>query len=250
MKLKSLITSLVILTIAFITSTSYAQCPWDRVNCAHGCGRFNDANNNGLCDYSEGKTKADTFGTKTVEKKEVAAVEKRNESKQSKRCSGCTHDKCIHSESTESGSNAEASEEDEFKSMDASEVDTTAVSKAELDATTTAEKEKPYSLILISLITFALYAFTWILVKLNKLKLSMHRKIWNVILLCTFLVSCLFGFFLVVQLNYDFVISWYRTVLYWHVQVGIAMTIIAVFHTIWHVKYYVNIFKRKKTPKE
>ena len=250
MKIKSLTSLFLVLTIALTTFNSYAQCPWNRVNCDHGCGRFNDANNNGLCDYSEGKTKADTLRTKTVEKKEVVAVKKKNESKQSERCGGCTHDKCIHFEETEAVPGAETSEEDEFKSMDASEVDTTAVSKAELDATTAAEKKKPYSLILISLVTFALYAFTWILVKFNKLKLSMHRKIWNMILLCTFLVSCLFGFFLVVQLNYDFVISWYRTVLYWHVQVGIAMTIIAVFHTIWHTKYYVNIFKRKKSSKE
>ena len=29
-----------------------AQCPWNRVNCSHGCGRHFDENKDGYCDYS------------------------------------------------------------------------------------------------------------------------------------------------------------------------------------------------------
>jgi len=249
MKKKSLLKILLAITITIAAFTSDAQCRWNRVNCTDGCGRFYDANKNGFCDYSEGKTSIDTPEVKTVVvKKDVAVVKKttQNANNKSERCSGCTHDKCIESEATEAGATAETAEDDEFKSMD-TEVDTTAISKAELDATTAAEKKKPYSLILISALTLGLYFFTWLASGREWIKLATHRRFWNLLLLATFLVSCLFGFFLVIQINYDFVIGWYRTVLYWHVQVGIAMTLIAFFHTIWHTKYYVNMFKRKKS---
>jgi cation transport ATPase len=253
MKKNLLAILLVTFTLMFVSPfiNAQSQCPWGRVNCQHGCGRFLDDNKNGFCDFSE-VNKMDTPEVKTTVVKKEAKVTKKNAQTadhKSDRCTGCPHDKCIESETSAAGSTAETAEDDEFKSMDA-EVDTTAISKAELEATTASEKKKPYSLILISALTLVLYFFTWLAAGREWIKLSTHRRFWNLLLLATFLVSCLFGFFLVIQINYDFVIGWYRTVLYWHVQVGIAMTLIAVFHTIWHTKYYVNIFKRKKTPKE
>jgi len=76
-----------------------------------------------------------------------------------------------------------------------------------------------------------------------------HRRIWNVLLLITFLVSCLFGLLLVIQINYNFAMDIFRTILYWHVQFGIAMSFIAIFHFLWHLKYYLNMFKKKADDK-
>lgn len=243
MKKQLFVTSLMILFI-FTTITSSAQCRKGRINGAHCCGAHIDENKNGICDYLEVQTKDSSDLNVKTEKNEVVvkSVKDSHGCGESKgHCAGCTEKKCLHAESS---TTTESVEEDEFKSMDATEVDTTAMSAKELEIATK-EKEKPYSLILISLISIGLYGFTWLLVKFKKIKLAFHRKIWNLILLLTFLVSCLFGFFLVIQLNYDFVLDWFKTVLYWHVQVGIGMTIIAVFHTIWHTKYYLNMFKRK-----
>ncbi len=72
-----------------------------------------------------------------------------------------------------------------------------------------------------------------------------HRKIWNIMLLITALVSCLLGFFLVIQINYGLKMDWLRTVKYYHVQFGIAMTVIAVFHIFWHLNYWKNIIDRR-----
>lgn len=241
MKKNILFTLLTILLLSLIQNV-HSQCNRGRINGARCCGAHYDANNNGICDYSEvQKDTANDDNSKNVVivKKNVAIDKKKNQ-----RCGGCTEKKCIHKEPAQVDCAAESSDEDEFKTMDETEIDTTTITAKELEAAT-AEKEKPYDLILISLISFGLYGLTWMLVKLKKMKLSKHRKIWNFILLLTFLFSCLFGFFLVVQLNYNFVIEWYKTVLYWHVQVGIAMTIIAFFHTWWHLKYYVNMFKSK-----
>ncbi len=237
----------VFLTLLFTTHSffSSSQCNRGRINGARCCGAHYDANNNGICDYSEVQELKDTV--KVDNSKNVVTAKKNGaiDKEKNQRCGGCTEKKCIHKESAQVDCAAESSDEDEFKSMDETEIDTTAITAKELEETS-AEKSKPYDLILISLLSFGLYGFTWVLVKLKKMKLSLHRKIWNFILLLIFLWSCLFGFFLVIQLNYNFVIEWYKTVLYWHVQVGIAMTIIAFFHSWWHLKYYVNMFKSKK----
>jgi hypothetical protein len=225
-----------------------AQCPWKKVNCKNRCGRFIDENNNSICDLSE-PTKLDTVKEveKTVVVKKQVVVEKVVEVNK-KRCEGCKHEKCVESESVDNAKiteNTTTDGDDEFKSMDSTEVDTTSVVNVN-DASSTEEKDKPYSLIFISSLTVGLYLISWFAKNRKWIKFSTHRRIWNVLLLLTFLISCLFGFFLVIQINYHFVFDWYKTVLYWHVQVGIGMTIVAVLHILWHTKYFVNLFKKRQ----
>lgn len=73
-----------------------------------------------------------------------------------------------------------------------------------------------------------------------------HRKIWNILLLITGLVSCLLGFFLVIQINYNLKMDWLWTIKLYHVQFGIAMTVIMVIHILWHTNYWKSIFNSKK----
>ena len=108
------------------------------------------------------------------------------------------------------------------------------------------KEKKPYDLIWISLVTLGLYAVTLILVKTGRMKLAVHRKIWNFLLLITFLVSCLLGFFLVIQINYHLAWDALATIRYYHVQFGIAMTIVAMLHVLWHIPYFKTYFKKKK----
>lgn len=117
---------------------------------------------------------------------------------------------------------------------------------ADEETSTPVKNKSPYSLILISSITIGLYLLTSILVKVDKLKKATHRKIWNVMLLVTALVSCLLGFFLVIQINYNMKMEWLWTVKLYHVQFGIAMTIIAVIHILWHMNYWKSIVKKNK----
>jgi hypothetical protein len=105
-------------------------------------------------------------------------------------------------------------------------------------------QEPLYDLIFVSSITLGLYFLTLILYKRNIIKRIHHRKLWNLLLLLTFLVSCLFGFFLVIQLNYNVAMSAFKTLMYWHVEIGISMTIIAVIHILWHLTYFKNMLKK------
>lgn len=72
-----------------------------------------------------------------------------------------------------------------------------------------------------------------------------HRRIWNSLLLMTFLVAAVLGLLLAIQVNYKLEWTIIKTILKWHVDFGIGMSFIAIFHFTWHWKFYTNIFKRK-----
>lgn len=94
--------------------------------------------------------------------------------------------------------------------------------------------------------TLFLYLITWLLSRFKVFKKNVHRKLWNVILLISFMVSGLLGLMLVVQINYDVMGDWYSTFMWLHVDFGIVMAIISIFHILWHTKYFATIMKNKK----
>jgi cytochrome bd-type quinol oxidase subunit 2 len=95
----------------------------------------------------------------------------------------------------------------------------------------------------IIIITLILYFTSWILVKFNKMKKMNQRKIWNIALTVTFLISAILGLVLAIQIENKMTNSWFTAFLWWHVEAGIAMTIIAIMHLIWHINYYKIIGK-------
>lgn len=100
-----------------------------------------------------------------------------------------------------------------------------------------------YYFLPIALILFVVYILTYLLVKKKKMKLNHLRKIWNVLLLGTFLISGLFGILLAIIISYRIRLSFYTNLLFWHVEFGIAMAMISFFHIAWHWKYYLRLVK-------
>ncbi len=96
--------------------------------------------------------------------------------------------------------------------------------------------------IVFILITFYLVS---LLISKKKKKIRQHRKIWNILLLITFLISGIFGILLVLRINYGIEIPLYSDLLFWHVEFGIAMTIISIFHITWHWKYFKKMIPKK-----
>lgn len=117
------------------------------------------------------------------------------------------------------------------------------VAAAELEQSS---RESVYNFVPLSLILLALYLLTWLLAKFNKIKLLNHRKLWNWLLLATFLASGLSGIFLVLRINYGFIVSWPFNLLEIHVETGIAMAMISIFHIVWHWPYYLGFLLKKK----
>lgn len=104
-----------------------------------------------------------------------------------------------------------------------------------------------YNFISLSFVLLIFYFVSNNLVKKKKISKINHQRIWNIFLTLSFLISGLLGLMLVARINYGWFSDWYSAMLYWHVEVGIAMTIVSIFHIVWHWPYYKCMFIKKDT---
>ncbi|MFH1559558.1 MAG: hypothetical protein ABIC19_03515, partial [Patescibacteria group bacterium] len=100
------------------------------------------------------------------------------------------------------------------------------------------KQDKKYIFLPLIIILVFSYIATWSLARKKIITLAAHKKLWNYLLLISFLISGFSGLFLVLKVNYGLIIQWPFNLLYWHVELGIAMAAISVFHIIWHWQYY------------
>lgn len=91
-----------------------------------------------------------------------------------------------------------------------------------------------------------IYGVSFWLYRSKRIRLATHRKVWNVLLLATFLITGIFGTILAVQLDYAPTYTWPVNLLFWHVEAGVVMTFISIFHMAWHFKYYKGILKNAR----
>lgn len=100
----------------------------------------------------------------------------------------------------------------------------------------------PYLVIPIALLLLLLYLSSLLLVRLNLLSKTHYRKIWNVALLISFVVTGIFGVLLAIQTNYKLEWPLVKTMLQFHVNFGLAMAFVAALHFFRHIRYYLKIF--------
>lgn len=104
-----------------------------------------------------------------------------------------------------------------------------------------------YNFILISAVLLIVYFLSDYLSRRGILLSGYtHRRIWNVLLFFTFLAAGITGILLTLRLDLRWEIPFIKDVTYWHVETGLAMTIIAFFHLAWHWKYYLSMLGVKK----
>ncbi|MGD9493418.1 MAG: hypothetical protein AB7V36_08675 [Bacteroidales bacterium] len=199
------------------------KCPWDEIDCPGKCGRFFDADGDGFCDYGR-VSKVEKKDT--IVRKDTVAIKKENVA----------------------GTNVIPAEESSKVIVDADsdsvQLESEAVPEIKNEIKTPS-KARSYSLLLITLLCFGFYGFTSFLMELKLFRKFVHRRIWNILLLLTFLTTAVLVIVLVVQINYQLDSSLIRDYLYWHVQFGIAMSVISVIHIFWHWKYFYRIFSKK-----
>ncbi len=90
----------------------------------------------------------------------------------------------------------------------------------------------------IALVLVLMYALGLYLVKKEKITSFHHKKFWNVLLLVTFVITAFTSIFALLRLNYNLVFSFPVNIVFWHIEIGWAMLVISIFHTLWHIKYY------------
>jgi spermidine synthase len=102
-----------------------------------------------------------------------------------------------------------------------------------------------YNFLLIVFIVFSLYFGSLYLVKRGKIELFKQRQFWNLILLVSFLISGTLGLVLAFFIDQKMSIAWYGNMLWIHVELGIVMALIAIFHAFWHLKYFQITIRRQ-----
>ena len=100
----------------------------------------------------------------------------------------------------------------------------------------------------IILIISFFYGFSYLLSIKRIIKVAFHRKIWNVILLVSTIISVFLGIVLILRVDFGIDISFPFNSLFWHVEAGIAMALIAVFHIGWHWRYFQKMLKHAEPP--
>ena len=83
-----------------------------------------------------------------------------------------------------------------------------------------------------------LYFISYFFYRSNIYSLQFHKRLWNYILASAFLLTALAGLILALQITYKWDIPVIKTILKWHVEIGIGLTITGLFHFLWHSSYY------------
>lgn len=202
------------------------KCPWDEIDCPGKCGRFYDSNGDGFCDYGR-LSKVIKPDTQKVIKPDTQVI-----------------NKVAPVDVQPNNSTADTSTKVEINEADV--IDSTQTKTEIVDANSSKPNiQRGYNLIWITLVILLLYLITTLLYKNRFFRKFVHRRIWNIMLLLTFLTTAILGIVLVIQINYNLGTKLILSYLYWHVQFGIAMAIISFIHILWHWKYFINLFTSK-----
>lgn len=103
-----------------------------------------------------------------------------------------------------------------------------------------------YHFLEIFFITLLIYFGGKFLARKLEISFCKEKKFWNIFLLISFIGSAGMGMILVFIRDYDWFSSINFNFLFWHVEFSIVMALFGIFHTLWHLKYYLSIFKREK----
>jgi hypothetical protein len=103
-----------------------------------------------------------------------------------------------------------------------------------------------YYLSPVAIAFLLVYGISFVLYRMKRLKVTTHRKIWNMLLMATFLMCGILGLVLAVLVTRNPPMELPNWLLVWHVETGIAMSFISFFHISWHLRYYLAIVTGKR----
>ena len=266
MILKKIIFTLLVSILIPVTTLAWDDCPYNEIDCPSpgDCNRYIDTDNDGICDHSQPAPEDRNSNAINTEVGEAINSLISGKDLKIKTVNEIAEiyqiDKKIYSEKLSEHLETNIKSENSFqllhdnyglepsaaKDIAASIKFGTQINIPESTESENKQSKRKYHLLLISLLLIILYAITHILAKKKIISVVNHRRIWNVLLLITFLVSGILGILLVIRINFGIAIPLPFNILFWHVEIGIAMFVISIFHTLWHWVYFKNILKIKR----
>ncbi|HEX6915869.1 MAG TPA: DUF4405 domain-containing protein [Chitinophagaceae bacterium] len=243
-----------IVLLLCLTQRSSGQCSDSVINCTGECGQFTDTDKDGFCDDS-------IHDTATIFEKaaNIANIPPADAGVEIKESPGII-----------TNTATDASEPVKTTPTRAVTVQPTAEQKQKRLATETplapAEQKQigylpqketkaqnsgqhrhgnryDYAFLSVALPLIAAWAILQLLSAKKIIRRSVFLRIWNSALLLSFLVSALLGLVITAKLVYGFALPGIKTIYTLHVDFGVAMAVISIFHLVIHWKYYRNILR-------
>ncbi len=118
--------------------------------------------------------------------------------------------------------------------------DDAAVTVDGLPLSMTAEAPR-YNVSPVAIVFLMIYGASFLLYRTRRMRVTTHRKIWNGLLLATFLITGMFGLILAIGISQNPPWLLPSSLLFWHVETGIVMCLISFFHLGWHARYYAKM---------
>ena len=262
--MKRIVFALLISILIPTVVSAWSDCPIGE-SCESGCELFIDTDNDGICDHSqlapENRGVGALEATAMTEEELHDLIEGR-ELKETKTVTEVAEiyqiDATEYAEALSNYYGANIKPSDAFQLLHDDYVVAPSVAKDIAISVKTGQEivgepesssnrsERTYHFLSISLPLIALYLIGCVLSKKKIINFVAHRKFWNVLLLITFLISGILGILLVIRINFNTPIRLPFDILFWHVEVGIAMVVISVFHALWHWAYFKSLFRIRK----
>lgn len=233
----------IIIFICFllISTAAFSQCEDSSVNCTGDCKDFADANKDGFCDESIIDSSKFVNHNKTVSTTssiKEAVITK--DSTEKKAILTTTAKKQLLPKQTDSQlfqSPETTALQQEIKTVDVTAPPVKKVSK---------KKTSPYHFLSVLIPLLIAYVGMDQLAKHKKIKKLTFYRTWNVLLLITFTVSALLGLLITAKLIYQFHLPYLKPIYILHVDFGVAMSVISLFHVYKHWAYYTKILRSNK----
>jgi len=229
-KMNKIIILLFIFIMGNFASFAQIHCPYGgKVDCRGECGLYTDNDGDGFCDY--GKLSQESTPVRDTAINSIANTATKKTT-------------TIHAETKKERPSPPDSLQ---QTENVAEQPKKQINQSNQEETQPLPSQKaPYHLFEISIVLILCYLMSVFFVKYRIYTLATHRKIWNIGLSVSFLISCLIGLLMAYYVNIQHFPTCYHALVLYHVEFGVAMTILALFHLIWHWHYYFNIFKSKR----
>jgi hypothetical protein len=187
-----------------------AGCPYGMVNCSYPgqCGRYIDADGDGLCDLSQTTTTADSDP----------------------------------SSSDAASSTGQAGSDPSNSNQSIENVNTT-VDPGNNGNSGFFGDGHGYFILPISLILIIGYLFTYFLFKKGILKRSKHRRIWNILVTIGYLGTSGTGILLILFISLGIKTALNPSITFWHAELAILMVIGTFIHIHIYWKSFRNMFR-------
>jgi hypothetical protein len=100
-----------------------------------------------------------------------------------------------------------------------------------------------YNLLPLSLVLIILYLISLYLVKKQKLSQVINKKIWNLALLISFIITAITSILYLLYSEFQIKTIDFAVISFWHIELGLIMILISIFHALWHLSYFKAMLK-------